>query len=239
VTTKDSNVTQAHSGAASGGVLQRDLELFAHLENHLYTAALSDALDDLGFRDQAMADHLRPVGPHVKFAGRARTICCADTYHVDENPYESEIAAVDSILPGEVVVVSTGGSKRNAPWGELLSTAAVARGARGAVVDGLVRDVKRIQELGFPLFAAGMKPVDSKGRGLVIAHNVPVQCGGVLVSPRDLVFADLDGIIAIPAAIVGDAVKLATEKATRENHSRDELRQGAYLRDVYNKYGVL
>lgn len=232
-------MSQADSETAAGGVLQRDLELFEHLERNLYTAVVSDALDDLGFRDRAMADHLRPVGSHVKFAGWARTISCVDTYHVDDNPYEAEIAAIDSILPGEVVVVSTGGSKRNAPWGELLSTAAVARGARGAVVDGLVRDVQRILELGFPLFAAGFKPVDSKGRGVVIAYNVPVQCGGVLVGPGDLVFADLDGVLAIPAHAIGEAVRIATEKAMRENQSRDELRQGAYLRDVYNKYGVL
>jgi 4-hydroxy-4-methyl-2-oxoglutarate aldolase len=237
---EDSNVSHAHRETASGGGIgQSDLELFTHLENNLYTAVVSDALDDLGFRDRAMAEHLRPVGPNVKFAGWARTIACMDTYHVDDNPYEAEIAAIDSILPGEVVVVSTGGSKRNAPWGELLSTAAVARGARGAVVDGLVRDVRRIQELGFPLFAAGMKPVDSKGRGLVMAHNVTIQCAGVLVSPGDLVFADLDGVLAIPAAVIDAAVRLATEKAMRENHSRDELRQGAYLRDVYRKYGVL
>ena len=87
----------------------------------------------------------------------------------------------------------------------------------------------RIQDLGFPLFAAGMKPVDSKGRGRVVAYNVPVQCGGVLVTPGDLVFADLDGIVTIPAAIVEEVVRLATEKVSRENHSRDELKKGAYL----------
>jgi regulator of RNase E activity RraA len=222
-----------------GRVAQSDLDLFAHLENTLYTAVVSDALDDLRFRDQAMAEHLRPVGSTVKFAGWARTIACIDTHHVDEDPYGMEIAAIDSILPGEAVVVSTGGSRRNAPWGELLSTAAMARGARGAVVDGLVRDVRRIQDLGFPLFAAGMKPVDSKGRGRVVAYNVPVQCGGVLVTPGDLVFADLDGIIAIPAAMVEEVVRLATDKVSRENHSRDELKKGAYLRSVYDKYGVL
>jgi 4-hydroxy-4-methyl-2-oxoglutarate aldolase len=218
---------------------QSDVELFSHLENTLYTAVVSDALDDLGFRDCAMGEHLRPVSSKVKFAGWARTIACMDTYHIDDDPYGTEIAAIDSILPGEVVVVSTGGSKRNAPWGELLSTAATARGAQGAVVDGLVRDVKRIQELGFPLFAAGMKPVDSKGRGIVTAYNCPVLCAGVLVSPGDLVFADYDGVLVIPAVAIEDAIRIATGKAQRENRSRDELRQGAYLRDVYNKYGVL
>ncbi len=233
-------MTQSHGSTASAaGASPADLELFAHLESTLYTAVISDALDDLGYRSQAMADHLRPVGADVTFAGWARTIACVDMYHVPEDPYGTEIAAIDSILPGEVVVVATGGSKRNAPWGELLSTAAVARGARGAVVDGLVRDVRRIQELRFPLFAAGMKPVDSKGRGQVIAWNVPIECAGVLVSPRDLVFADLDGIITVPAAMVEEVVALATDKVSRENHSRDELRNGAYLRNVYEKYGVL
>ena len=186
-----------------------------------------------------MAEHLRPVGANVKFAGWARTIACMDMYHVDGDPYGMEIEAVDSILPGEVVVVSTGGSRRNAPWGELLSTAAIARGARGAVIDGLVRDVGRIQQLGFPLFAAGIKPVDSRGRGRVVSFNVPVQCGGVLVSPGDLVFADLDGVIAIPASLVDEVVRLATDKVSREKHSREELQKGAYLRTVYDKYGVL
>jgi 4-hydroxy-4-methyl-2-oxoglutarate aldolase len=150
-----------------------------------------------------------------------------------------EIEAVDSILAGEVVVISTGGSRRNAPWGELLSTAALARGARGAVVDGLVRDVKKIEELGFPVFAAGIKPVDSKGRGIVIDYNVPVECAGVLVHPGDLVVADFDGVVVVPAGIVGEVLRLARDKAGREDHSRAELMRGAYLRDVYEKYGVL
>jgi regulator of RNase E activity RraA len=225
-------------GAARPGT-PSDPELFAHLENTLYTAVVSDALDQLGFRDQAMAEHLRPVGAAAKMVGWARTIACMDIHHVDDDPYGTEISAIDSILPGEVVVVSTNESRRNAPWGELLSTAAIARGARGAVVDGLVRDVRRIQDLGFPLFAAGMKPVDSRGRGRVVDCNVPVRCGGVLVTPGDLVFADLDGIVTIPAAMVEEVVRVATDKVLRENDSRDELRKGAYLRAVYDKYGVL
>jgi regulator of RNase E activity RraA len=233
-------LAQSHeeTGPAAQGA-QQDPDLFTHLESTLYTAVVSDALDDLGFRDQAMAEHLRPVGTSVVFAGWARTVLCEDTYELDDDPYGMEIAAIDSILPGEVVVVATGGSRRNAPWGELLSTAAIARGARGAVVDGLVRDVRRIQALGFPLFAAGFKPVDSKGRGRVVGYNEPVQCAGVTVNPGDLVFGDLDGIIVVPSAAVASVVRLATDKVSRENHSRDELRKGAYLRTVYDKYGVL
>ena len=216
-----------------------DLELFVSMEASLYTAVVADSLDELGYRNQALRETVRPLSPDSCFAGWARTIAYVDVFHVPEDPYGLEIEALDSILPGEVVVVSTADSKRNAPWGELLSTAARARGARGAVIDGLVRDVKKIQELGFPVFAAGIKPVDSKGRGIVIDYNVPVECAGVTVSPGDLIFADYDGVVAVPCHIAAEVIRMATEKVTRENHSRSELIEGAYLRDVYKKYGVL
>ncbi len=219
--------------------MQPNLDLLERIERTLYSAVLCDALDELGYLNQAMREYLRPIFPVAPFAGWAKTILCMDLYHVPEDPYGKEIEAVDSLLPGQVAVVATGKSLRNAPWGELLSTAAQARGARGAVVDGLVRDVKKIEAISFPVFAAGIKPVDSRGRGIVTAYDVPVECGDVLVCPGDLVFADHDGVVIVPAAAVDDAIRLATEKATRENHSRDELRKGAYLRDVYARYGVL
>src|SRR5438045_5014624 len=173
-----------------------DVELFNGIERTLYTAVIADVLDELGQRDQAMRETIRPLSPEFAFSGRARTILCMDVAYIPAEPYAAEIEAVDSILPGDVVVVSTGeaASKRNAPWGELLSTAAMARGARGAVIDGLVRDVNKIQTLGFPLYAAGIKPVDSKGRGLVVDYNVPVMCGGIIVNPGDLVVGDYDGV---------------------------------------------
>ncbi len=218
---------------------ESDLELFRHIERNLYTAVVSDSLDALGYRNQAMKEFIRPLGDCPPFAGWARTIAYADVYHISPDPYGMEIEAIDSVLPGEVVVISTAGSVQNAPWGELLSTAARARGSRGAVIDGLVRDVRKIQELGFPVFARGIKPVDSKGRGTVLDYNVPVECGGVLVSAGDLVFADFDGVIVVPAEVLPETVRMATEKVMKENDSRAELMRGAYLRDVYAKYGVL
>jgi len=221
------------------GALDSDVELFQRIEATLYTAVVADALDELGEHDCAMREYLRPLAPESKFAGWARTILCQDVFYEPADPYGLEIEAVDSILPGEVVAVSTGQSTRNAPWGELLSTAARARGARGAVVDGLVRDVKIIQRLGFPVFAAGIKPVDSRGRGLVVDYNVPVQCGGITVHPGDLIFGDFDGVVVVPGHLLHDTIKLAEEKVSKENHSRKALLEGAYLSDVYAKYGVL
>ena len=219
--------------------LTSEIELLENIEIVFYTAVLADALDELGQRDRAMREYLRPLAPEMKFAGYARTILCQDTFYTPADPYALEIEAVDSLLPGEIAVVSTGESKRNAPWGELLSTAARARGARGAVIDGLVRDVRAIQQLGFPVFTAGIKPVDSKGRGIVVDYNVPVQCGGIVVTPGDLIVGDCDGIVAIPADLINETVNLAREKISKENHSRQDLLAGAYLAEVYTKYGVL
>lgn len=233
--TSDESIRRA-SGKA---VAPADEELFQHIEKNLYTAVISDALDDMGICDRAMRERLRPISPGAVFAGWARTILCMDVHYMHPDPYALEIEALDSVMQGEVVVVGTGGSTRNAPWGELLSTAAMARGGRGAVIDGLVRDVKKILALGFPVFAAGIKPVDSRGRGIVVDYNVPTECGGVVVEPGDLIVADYDGVIAVPAGAVQEAVERATGKVTRENHTRAELMEGAYLRDVYRKYGVL
>ena len=216
-----------------------DTTLFTHIERNLYTAVISDSLDDLGFRDQVMRENLRPVLPDVCFAGWARTMACMDVFHILDEPYAMEIEAVDSLLPGEVAVVSTCESVRNGPWGELLSTASKARGARGAVVDGLIRDVRKIQEIGFPVFATGMKPVDSKGRGVMTGYNIPVICGGVLVHAGDLIVADFDGVVVVPRKIVTETIKLATDKASREDNTRRELAAGALLGEVFAKYGVL
>ncbi len=216
-----------------------DIALCQYAEENLYTAVVSDSLDQLGLRHQAMREYLRPVHPKCKFAGWARTIACSDVYRIPADPYAVEIEAVDSLLPGEAAVVGTQNSLRNAPWGELLSTAAKARGARGAVVDGLVRDTGKIAELGFPVFASGIKPVDSMGRGIVTAYNVPVEAGGVIVNPGDFIFGDEDGIVVIPNDRAAEVIELAADKVRREDGSRAELRKGAYLKDVFAKFGVL
>lgn len=217
-----------------------DDALFAWVAAHLYTAVLSDSCDEVGHRNQALGPEIRPTDESLILVGRAKTVLWSDWYHVpDGNPYEGEIQAVDSIQPGDIVVMATGASTRNAPWGELMSTACVQRGGRGAVTDGLIRDVKRIRALGLPVFAAGYKPVDSRGRGQVVAFDVPVEISGARILPGDLVVGDLDGVVVVPRAVERQVLELALQKTTAENHTREELEQGALLADVYAKYGVL
>jgi regulator of RNase E activity RraA len=173
--------------------------------------------------------------------GRARTGLYADVYHVEpgENPYELEIRLVDDLRSGEIVVLAVGASGRIAPWGELLATASRARGAAGCVTDGLVRDIRAIRELEFPVFAGGIGPLDTKGRGKVTAIDVPVECGGVRVESGDLVFGDADGVVVVPRAIETDILAAALAKVEGEDRTREALARGEKLADVFARHGIL
>jgi regulator of RNase E activity RraA len=208
----------------------------------LYTAVLSDVLDELGHPNQAMRPFVRPLDESLSFTGRARTGLYAATYSVldGENPYELEIRLVDDLKAGDVAVFACGGPTDSiAPWGELLTTAAMARGAAGCVTDGLVRDVRHIRAMKFPVFHGGIGPLDSKGRSRMIEMDRPVVCAGVRVFSGDTLFGDVDGVVVIPQAIAAQVFEKALRKASQENRTRDELRQGRLLSEVYAKYGVL
>ena len=160
-------------------------------------------------------------------------------YIVEEDPYGLEIDAVDSLRPGDVVVHSTDFAGTNAPWGELMSTIAQRNGAVGCVCDSQVRDCVRIIEMGFPVYYAGIRPLDSMGRGRVLAYDVPIRCGEVLVHAGELVLADFDGIVVVPRAVESKVLRLAAEKVDKESASRAELVAGKSLRAVYDTYHVL
>lgn len=222
--------------------LQRgDSDFLKEIRTRLYVAVVSDVLDSLGYTDQAMSSHIRPLDDSLVLAGFARTGLWQDIYHVakGENPYELEIALIDDLRSDEVPVFACGATGRIAPWGELLSTASRARGAAGCVTDGLTRDVRAIRQLKFPVFHGGIGPLDSKGRGKTSQIDVPVVCAGVRVEPGDLVFGDADGVVAIPQAIEQQVLARAFEKVTGEDKTRQDLANGVKLRDVFERYGVL
>ncbi|SEB56965.1 Regulator of RNase E activity RraA [Nitratireductor aquibiodomus] len=215
---------------------------FATLAARLNSAVLSDVLDDLGLVNQAMRPFVRPLDDSLSVFGRARTGLYMNTYSVKEhgNPYEVEIALVDDLKPGDIAVLACDGpTARIAPWGELLTTASRMRGAVGCVTDGLVRDVRLIRDMQFPVFAGGIGPLDSKGRGKMMAMDVPVNCGGALVNTGDLVFGDVDGVVVIPADVADSVIGAALSKLESESKTRAELLNGALLAEVYARHGVL
>jgi len=223
----------------SDGARENEDRLLGIMREKLYVSVVSDVLDGLGLQEQAMAARLRPLALTDRVVGRAHTVLTADVYERPAEPYRLEIESVDALSAGDVMVACTNGSERTCFWGELLSTAAMARGATGCVIDGHTRDVLRIIEMGFPLFCTGFRPVDSSSRSTVIDYRVPVRCGGVLVRPGDIIFGDVDGVVSIPRDRLEETVERALAKVEGENQSREMLLQGHLLRDVYDRFGVL
>lgn len=215
-----------------------DLE---EIRSKLFVALLSDVLDGLGYMNQAMPPRIRPLDDACVMVGRARTALYHDVYETTEgeNPYELEIALIDSLREDDIPVFSCGGTGRIAPWGELLSTASRVRGAAGAVMDGLVRDVKAIRAMGFPVFHGGIGPLDSRGRGKVVQIDVTVECAGVRVSAGDLIMGDADGVIVVPRAVEAEALAAAFEKLRGERSTLADLQSGMKLAEVFAKYGIL
>jgi 4-hydroxy-4-methyl-2-oxoglutarate aldolase len=205
----------------------------------LTSAVLADVLDSLGHRTSALPPGVRPLRPEWKLFGRAATLSAIPVAAEPASPYAVELGCVDALRPGEVLVATTHGDRGSALWGELLSTAARARGAAGAVIDGLTRDAARILAMDFPVFAAGFSPLDSKGRLDGVSHGRPVRVGDCVVRPGDWVFGDIDGVVVVPAELAGRTFARALEKVSGENQVREELARGRSAREVFAQYGIL
>jgi len=219
----------------------QEIELFDRMASQLYVAVISDVLDRLGFRSQVLSAEIHPVKPGSLdvLVGRAATVLTAPQYEIPAEPYTNVIAAIDALEAGDVAVIGTGGYANASYWGELFSNAAIARGARGTVIDGYHRDTRQITALGYPLFSTGARPFDIAGRGTVVSHGRPIVCGGVMVRQGDIVFAEIDGIAVIPAGVAEETVAKAFEKVEKEDRCRDDLRAGALLGEVWRRYKVL
>jgi regulator of RNase E activity RraA len=203
----------------------------------LYTPVVADVLDRLGYREQSLRADIRPLSRGMVAAGVARTIRTIPAPELaTAEPYKGELAAVDALRPGDVMVVS---ECHWSFWGELLSTAARHRGCRGVVIDGYTRDTRAIIAMGFPVFCRGIHPADSLGRLDVAEHDVPIDCGGVLVQPGDLILADDDGVVVVPRGIADQVLTAAEEKVRGENLVRKALSEGLSATEAFRRYGVL
>ena len=173
--------------------------------------------------------------------GRARTGDYKDVYHADEesDPYQAIVTFIDSLQPDDVAVLACGRSGRIHPWGETMATAARMRGAAGCVTDGLIRDVRQIRALELPTFGAGYGAMKLRGRGRLVATDVPIQCGGVWVTPGDLILGDVDGVIVIPRQMETEVIQLALEKSDREREMGEAIRSGTSLAALYRRHRTL
>jgi len=224
--------------------LKSDLiRLIPRLER-LFVPLVSDLLDEMGLTRNVFDHEIRPIFPNVKVAGVAFTATTKE-YRRFRKEGMAEwlkvmIEMLDSSRPGDFFVVGTDDAVQGASWGELMSNAARARGARGVVTDGAVRDVPRILSMPrpFPVFARAYNPADSKGRLKYVKYGIPVTCGGVKVKPGDIIFGDIDGVVCIPKADAPTIVKHGEERIRKENSFRRAIKRGLSVSESFAKYKV-
>ena len=209
------------------------------IRERLNSSLLSDVLDGMGIRNQCMAESIRPMYPGAVIVGNAHTMLMVDIHEPEQDTFKLQLEGIDALKKDDLMVVASNGSTSAALWGELLSTAARIRGASGAVIDGLSRDIGQIEEMKFPVFAAGVRPISSKGRVVSIGYGCRIRCGGVNVEEGDLIVGDIGGVTVVPDTAAEEAVERALEKATSERKTRKELLEGSTLSAVYAKYGTI
>jgi 4-hydroxy-4-methyl-2-oxoglutarate aldolase len=204
----------------------------------IYTAALTDILDDRGLRNQTLPHELRPLVPGSRVAGPAYTIEGRPAEIADWDATLRKVLKMLGEVPAGHVAVYSCHHDVSAHLGELSVTSLQARGVAGAVIDGGCRDTGFIAKTGFPVFSRYVTPEDSTWRWELTATNEPVTIGRVEIAPGDWIVADEDGVIAVPAGIAEEVLAAAEGKAAAETTIRSAVRDGMSPLEAYEKYGT-
>lgn len=215
-----------------------DKELFALVKERLYTPVVGDILDGLGCYHQFLPQDVRPLRDDMKLVGRAMPVLMIDVYGPQKKPFGLLTEALDQLEEDEIYL-ATGGTKRCAYWGELLTATARTRKAAGAVVNGWHRDTPQVLEQNWPVFSCGCYAQDSSVRTQVVDFRCPIEFGDVWVNPGDIVFGDIDGVLIIPQKYETEVFEKALEKAAGEKVVRKAIEGGMTATAAFAQFGIL
>lgn len=199
------------------------------------SASVADAVDQIVGKRGYMDYTIKPRINEKKVVGPAVTIQEGPTDEV--LPPQHALDAIDESPEGSVIVIGVNGEPNVAIWGGIMTAGAVANGLAGAILDGGVRDIMEIRrDYDFSVFARSISPGTTLGRFKTLSSNEPVECGGILVNPGDLIVADLDGVVVVPKEHVTAVLERATEIEMREAKQAKLIRETKSLRQGLAKY---
>lgn len=219
-------------------VWNTEAEMFELMKEKLYTPVVGDILDVMGYTHQFLPQAIRPIKEGMKLAGKAMTVLMIDVYGPQKKPFGLLTEALDQLRENEIYI-ATGGTKRCAYWGELLTATARTRKAVGAVLDGWHRDTPQVLEQNWPVFSCGCYAQDSSVRTQVVNFRCSIEIGQVTIEDGDIIFGDIDGVLVIPKAIAEEVVVKSLEKASGEKLVRKAIEGGMSATAAFAKFGIL
>jgi len=203
----------------------------------LYTGAISDVLDQMGYRQQALPWEIQGLTIEHRVAGVAMPVEGQATESQDpEAIFVPVLKMLGDLQPGDVIISQPHDSV-SAHFGELSAESAKYRGARGVVIDGGARDIDYILKLGFPVFCRYRTPRDIVGRWKLVSYGQPVQIGQVTVHRGDFVVGDKDGVLVIPRDLTLEVLRRSEEVMGTENLVRKAILRGVHPLEAYREYG--
>ncbi|HEY0708416.1 MAG TPA: RraA family protein, partial [Polyangia bacterium] len=214
-------------------------EILAELKK-ASTGNVSDAVDEATGQRGFMNPDMKPAFRSrltKKVVGRAATAVLRPVLKNDGRSYaNAALQVLDEAAPGSVLIYVLEGGLEIAGLGNLMATTAKVRGLSGVVIDGGVRDVDEIEDIGLPVWSRTITPATSVGRMVSVAKEVPVTCGGITVRPGDYVVADWTGVVAIPQEKIGDVVRLLRQYDAKESKMVPIIKETKSMLKALEKY---
>lgn len=202
----------------------------------LYTGAINDVMREMCLLDQNLPSDIMPLRDEMTVCGEAFTVKSAPNVMIQgEMTFRAKM--LDEMRPEGLVVWDTSDDTEGSLWGGVMTATAIAKGLRGAVIAGGIRDTKQILEQAFPVFYKYRTSNGSLGRCLITHYQVPVKIGKVTVRPGDIIFGDIDGVLCVPREIAYKVLIRAEEIEQNETEIFKWVRSGDSIQEIVDKGG--